>query len=51
VNVSEVNRAPLKLFGGTTPPLIPTAIRNAAARLGDKSCQQDGECYDGECPQ
>jgi hypothetical protein len=51
VNVSEVNRAPLKLFGGTTPPLIPTAIRNAAARIGDKSCQEDGACYEGDCPQ
>jgi hypothetical protein len=34
VNVSEVNRAPLKLIGGTLPPALPTAVQNLKARLG-----------------
>ncbi len=51
VNVSEVNRAPLKLFGGTVPPLVPTAVRNLGARLSaDKTCAPGEECYEENCP-
>jgi len=48
VNVSEVNRAPLKLIGGTLPGLAPTALRNAAGRLGAHKTVD--ECYE-DCPQ
>jgi hypothetical protein len=47
VNVSEVNRAPLKLIGGTLPPALPTAVRNLGARLGaHKNVAAGEECYD-----
>lgn len=47
VDVSEVNRAPLKLIGGTLPPALPTAIRNLGARLGaHKKCADDEQCYE-----
>jgi hypothetical protein len=39
VNISETNRAPFRMFGGTLPPALPTAVRAAAARL-------DGACND-----
>jgi hypothetical protein len=43
VNISETNRAGLRLFHGTVPPLVPTAVKKAVA-----GCH-DGECYEGEC--
>jgi hypothetical protein len=42
VNVSEVNRAPLKLFGGTLAPALPSAIHAACARCGGANC--NGDC-------
>jgi hypothetical protein len=56
VNVSEVNRAPVKLFGGTVPPLIPTALRNLGAKIqSHKACAPGDECYQEgyqeDCPQ
>ncbi len=47
VNVSEVNRAPLKLIGGTLPPAVPTALRNIGARMGaHKHCAPGEPCSD-----
>jgi hypothetical protein len=46
VNVSEVNRAPFKLFGGTLPPALPTAVRNAKARLGAHKHAAGEPCND-----
>jgi hypothetical protein len=43
VNVSEVNRAPLKLIGGT----LPAACASAFHKLGAK--KTGGECYDEQC--
>ena len=48
VSVSEVNRAPLKLFGGTLPPLIPSALHGAGARLGAHKHAEGEPCTD-EC--
>jgi hypothetical protein len=41
VNVAETNRAGLRMRGGTTPPLVPTAMKKFAARFkrGD-DCQE-----------
>jgi hypothetical protein len=49
VNVSEVNRAPLKLIGGTLPPAVPTAMRNLGARIGAHKHAGGEECYDEQC--
>lgn len=53
VKVSEVNRAPLKLIGGTLPGAVPSAIRavgaKSAAALGAHKNAGGEECYD-ECP-
>ncbi len=49
VNVAEVNRAPLRLFGGTVPPLIPSAFHHLGSWLtSDKKCAED--CPE-DCPQ
>jgi hypothetical protein len=50
VNVSEINRAPLKLIGGTQPGLIPSALRGAVGKLGAHKQAADAECYE-DCPQ
>jgi hypothetical protein len=50
VKVSEVNRAPLKVVGGTVPPLVPTALRNLGARIGAHKNAAADECYE-DCPQ
>jgi len=54
VNVAEVNRAPLKVFGGTVPPLVPSAFHRLGAWLkSDKhgqECPEDGYCPE-DCPQ
>ena len=34
VNISETNRAGLRLFHGTVAPAVPTAIQKAAAAVG-----------------
>lgn len=48
VKVAEVNRAPLKVFGGTVPPLVPSAFHRLGAWLrSDKDCE---ECPE-DCPQ
>ncbi|MCC6492505.1 MAG: hypothetical protein IT424_05740 [Pirellulales bacterium] len=53
VKVSEVNRAPLKLIGGTLPGAVPSALRagvgNAAARLRAHKNAGADQCYD-QCP-
>jgi hypothetical protein len=46
VNVSEVNRAPLKLIGGTLPPALPTAIRNLGAKIGAHKHATGEPCND-----
>jgi hypothetical protein len=47
VKVSEVNRAPFKMFGGSLAPAVPTAVRNIGARVGaHKSAGSGEECYD-----
>jgi hypothetical protein len=46
VNVSEVNRAPLKLIGGTLPPAVPTALRNLGARIGAHKHAEGEPCND-----
>jgi hypothetical protein len=48
VKVSEVNRAPFKLFGGTLPPALPTAVRNVGARIGAHKHAAGEPCSD-EC--
>jgi len=48
VNISETNRAGLRLFHGTVAPAVPTALKKAAAAVA--GCH-DGECYEGECPE
>jgi len=50
VNVSEINRAPFKLIGGTQPGLIPSALRGAVGRLGAHKQAAGAECYE-DCPQ
>ena len=45
VKISETNRAPFKLFGGTVPGLIPSALHKIGAH---KSA--DDDCYE-ECPE
>jgi hypothetical protein len=50
VKVSEVNRAPLKLFGGTLPPLVPTALRSAGAKVVAHK-HADGQPCTEECYQ
>jgi hypothetical protein len=45
VRVDETNRAGLRLFGGTLPPLVPTALHKLGARL--KSHHDD--CQDPAC--
>ncbi|MCA9236740.1 MAG: hypothetical protein KDA44_14795 [Planctomycetales bacterium] len=43
VKIDETNRAPLRLFGGTLPPLLPTAVKNLGARITAKDkCDQCG---------
>lgn len=43
VKIDETNRAPLRLIGGTLPPLLPTAVKNLGARLTAKdSCESCG---------
>ena len=44
VNISETNRAPFRMFGGTLPPALPTAAQAIGARrsggdICDDSCQ------------
>jgi len=39
VNISEANRAGFRMFGGTMPPAVPTAMRKMASRLKDPACQ------------
>jgi hypothetical protein len=48
VKVSEVNRAPFKLVGGTLPGLVPSALHKAASRIGaHKHASSAGEqCYE-----
>ena len=46
VNVSEVNRAPFKLFGGTLAPAVPTALRNVGARISGHKDGNQEECYE-----
>ncbi|MEM9351887.1 MAG: hypothetical protein AAGA92_02650 [Planctomycetota bacterium] len=45
VRVSEVNRAPVQVFGGTLPPALPTALKKLAGRVGAKG----DDCGDQEC--
>lgn len=54
VNISETNRAPLRLFHGTVAPAVPTAFKKAAAAVG--SHHHGGyveQCPEGvyECPE
>ncbi|RIK79414.1 MAG: hypothetical protein DCC67_10600 [Planctomycetota bacterium] len=51
VKVSEVNRAPLKLIGGTLPGAVPSALRAAGAKTAAKlgAHKNADECYD-QCP-
>jgi hypothetical protein len=46
VNVSEVNRAPFKLFGGTLPPAVPTALHNLGAKIGAHKHAEGEPCND-----
>lgn len=49
VNVSEVNRAPLKLIGGTLPPALPTALHKLGAKLSSRKQCVAGEPCSDEC--
>lgn len=48
VHIDETNRAGLRLFHGTVPPLIPTALHKAGAAVAGH--HNADECYEGECP-
>lgn len=41
VNISETNRAGLRLHGGTMAPAVPTAMKKLASRFKKKSCPDD----------
>jgi hypothetical protein len=50
VNVSEVNRAPLKACGGTLPSMCASAFHHLDNKLEAKhAAKMSGECYE-ECP-
>lgn len=44
VNVSEVNRAGFRMFGGTLAPAVPTAIKKMAARCKGDDCEGCPQC-------
>ena len=45
VNIAETNRAGFRMIGGTLPPLLPTALKNMAAKMkSHKECQDYGDC-------
>jgi hypothetical protein len=48
VNVSEVNRAGFRPFGGTVAPAVPTAFKKMAAAV--TGCNDD-ECIEEDCPE
>ena len=44
VRVTEVNRAPVKIFGGTVPGIIPSAVKRVSDRVGsNRGCVVCGE--------
>lgn len=47
VDIAENNRAGLKVFGGTLPPALPTAIKKMASRIGSKV--RSDECVEEYC--
>jgi hypothetical protein len=48
VKVSEVNRAPFKLFGGTLPGAVPSAIHKLGAHKHAAGEPCNDQCYEGE---
>lgn len=46
VNISETNRAGLRLFHGTVAPAVPTALKRAASAVAS---HHGDECYEGQC--
>jgi hypothetical protein len=50
VNVSEVNRAPFKLFHGTLPAACASAFHKLGAKKAGAECY-DEQCYDQEYQQ
>jgi hypothetical protein len=50
VNISETNRAGLRIFGGTVAPAVPTALKRAASAVGSHhdGAYVDEECIEGE---
>lgn len=53
VNISENNRAGLRLFHGTVPGAVPTALHSAASAIGSHHGAEDcppGEYFE-ECPE
>ena len=48
VKVSEVNRAPFRLFGGTLPGALPSALHHLGAHKHAAGEPCNDQCYEGE---